>query len=102
MLSDKNATYLCSKIISTLPQAKKPRIRQPAKKKSKCWDEEVEEAWTQFQNYLNGKESIDSQEIIQFLNFSWQTKNMAVGSMVNLKVRLSLAYKKYTGTVNQN
>ena len=57
----------------------------------------MEDAWTQFQNYLNGSENIDSQVIMEFLNFSWQTKNMAVGSMVNLKVRLSLAYKKYTG-----
>ena len=68
------------------------------------WSGQSRQFWavSQFQNYLNGKVSIDSQEIIQFLNFSWQTKNMAVGSMVNLKVRLSLAYKKYTGTPNSD
>ena len=76
---------------------KGPTNKQTNKKKAKSWDEEVEDAWTQFQNYLNGSENIDSQVIMEFLNFSWQTKNMAVGSMVNLKVRLSLAYKKYTG-----
>merc|ERR1719394_2164124 len=71
-----------SKMPSVQPDAKVKRKRpnkpQTNKKKAKSWDAEVEDSWTQFQQYLNGSEHIDSQVIMEFLNYSWQTKNMAV------------------------
>lgn len=63
----------------------------------KSWEQEVEEGWQEFQAFINHSPSFNSQKICDFLRFSFKSKKMATSSVVNLKSRLSIAYKNKTG-----
>ena len=75
---------------------------QPNKsKKAVTWDEEVEQTWTEFKEYVNQKTDFTSEEIINYLNQTMHARKISVSTMVNLKSRLSIAYRNETGRIFQ-
>ena len=92
--NDPNSTHLAS---INKQIRKKPETRGPPKPKKKLWSQEVEETWQEFQTYINHSATFHSKNIINFLVSNLRDKKLSVGSIVNLKARLSIAYKNYTG-----
>ena len=93
----KNLTF--RKTIFTLgisisaPKTYKKLPPRPPSKKSLTWDEEVEQTWTEFKTYINHKENYTSEDIINYLTYTMHARKIAVSTMVNLKARLSIAYR---------
>ena len=78
------------------------RIQPNKSKKSVTWDEEVEQTWTEFKQYVNHKEDYTAQEIINYLIQTMNARKISVSTMINLKSRLSIAYRNETGRTFQD
>ena len=77
------------------------RIPPNKSKKAVTWDEEVEQTWTEFKQYVNYKEDYTAEEIINYLTQTMNARKISVSTMINLKSRLSIAYRNETGRTFQ-